>query len=176
MLVIRGIVLVLVIGIGLTIGALASAVRPAAHAKSVHSSRPQASPTGTLAAQADGFVNKSLSPAVAAAARTQGPIDANCGSNSARCRDSLLASNLELQNVLAVINRGPVPACVADPTHRVQVAAQTIDDGVTLALSGFLGNNQDTIAAGLRNASAASPGLRPAMDALIAAAKTSCSG
>lgn len=176
MLVLGGAALVLLIGIGITVGALGNFGQGSAHPAPSGSSRPQATPSGSLSAQADSLVNKSLSPAVAAVIRTQAPVDANCGSYSARCRDSLLATNLELQNVLTIINRGPVPACIGDPTRKVQASAQTMDDGVKLALSGFLGNNQDTIGAGLRSYGAASPGLRSSMDALSASVKSACAG
>lgn len=175
MLVLGGAALVLLIGVGITVGgALGTVGRGAAHPTPSGTSRPQATPSGSLSAQADSFVNKSLSPAIVAVTRTQASIDANCGSYSARCRDSLLAANLELQNVLAVINRGPVPACIGDPTKKVQASTQSMADAVALALSGFQGNNQDTIATGLRKYSAASPGLKTSMDTLSAAAKTAC--
>ncbi|HEV2013967.1 MAG TPA: hypothetical protein VGR77_08820 [Candidatus Dormibacteraeota bacterium] len=143
--------------------------------------RPTATPTPLLTertefARADRFLNFSLSPAVAALNLTLPAIGQSCnGTMSNSCRDSITATDQQVTKVLAVIDRGEIPPCIAPGVKKIRADFATMDTGLQLALKGFKDDSKAEVAQGLAGFGSAGAPLQADAKAVDQALKTQCS-
>ena len=143
--------------------------------------RPTPTPTPLLAmrsdyARADRFLNGSLSPAVTALNQTLPNLAQSCnGTLSNSCQQSITASDQQLKKVLAVIDRGDFPPCIAPGVSKIRADFAAMDDGLQLALKGFADNKVSGASQGLARFGAAGPALSADAKALDQAFHSQCS-
>jgi hypothetical protein len=82
------------------------------------------------------------------------------GTLSNACFDAMNGAAAPLKNVLAVIDRGPIPQCIAAPTKALRSDFANMQVGLTRALKGYNDNQRAELDSGLyafvRNAQALS--------------------
>jgi hypothetical protein len=89
-------------------------------------------------------------PAVAAANRTLPLLKARCkGSYPTTCRSAITATDAKLQQAIAVINNGDIPACIADDLRRYKSDLLGMDGGLQIALNGYGARDKAKISQGL---------------------------
>ncbi|GAC1643428.1 MAG: hypothetical protein NVS9B11_12900 [Candidatus Dormibacteraceae bacterium] len=138
-------------------------------------------PTTTLTtrsdyARADRFLNVTLSPEVTALNQTLPALTQACsGTLSVSCQQSITASDLQLKKVIAVIDRGDFPPCIAAEVGKVRADFAGMDDGLQLALKGFADNKLAELNQGLARFGAAGPALSADTKALDLAFHSQCS-
>jgi hypothetical protein len=127
-------------------------------------------------ARADRFLNGNLSPAVTALNQTLPALAQACnGTLSASCQQAITASDLQVKKVLAVIDRGDFPPCIASGVGKVRADFAAMDDGLQLALKGFADNKIAGVNQGLARFGAAGPLLSADAKALDQAFHSQCS-
>jgi len=142
---------------------------------------PAATPVAPMAirsdyARADRFINVNLAPAVTAFNQTLPALAQSCtGTLSAGCQQSITASDQQLKKVLAVIDRGAFPPCIAPGVSKVRADFAAMDDGLQLALKGFEDNKIAGVSQGLAKFGAAGPALSADAKALDLALHSQCS-
>jgi len=140
--------------------------------------RPTAAPTPLLTertdyTRADRYLTYSLTPAVAALNQTLPAIGQSCnGTLSNSCRDAITATDQQITKVLAVIDRGEIPLCIAPGMSRIRADFATMDTGLQLALKGFKDDSKTEVAQGLARFSSAGPALQADSKAVDLAVKT----
>jgi hypothetical protein len=127
-------------------------------------------------ARADRFLNVNLAPAVTALNQTLPALAQSCtGTMSAGCQQSITASDQQVKKVLAVIDRGAFPLCIAPGVSKVRADFAAMDDGLQLALKGFEDNKIAGVSQGLAKFGAAGPALSADAKALDLALHAQCS-
>jgi hypothetical protein len=143
--------------------------------------RPAATPASPLAirsdyARADRFLNVNLAPAVTALNQTLTPLAQSCtGTMSISCQQSITASDQQVKKVLALIDRGDYPQCIASGVSKVRADFAAMDDGLQLALKGFADNKMSGVSQGLAKFGNAGPALSADSKALDIAFHSQCS-
>ena len=106
--------------------------------------------TRTDFARADLFFTKSLTPAMAPVNDVVTVQWQSCnGTLSNSCQDALTATDAKLKDVLAVIDHGQIPLCIAPSVAKVRADFQAMRDGVKSSSSAYAENNRSKLAAGL---------------------------
>jgi hypothetical protein len=140
--------------------------------------RPKPTPTPLLSertdyARADRFLNISFAPAVAALNLTLPAIGQSCnGTLTSSCLNAINATDQQVIRVLAVIDRGELPPCIAPGMSKVRADFATMDTGLQLAIKGFKDDSKTEVAQGLARFGAAGPALQADGKALDQALKT----
>lgn len=143
--------------------------------------RPTATPLPPLTtrsdyARADRFLNFSLSPALASLNLTLPALAQTCnGTLTNSCLNSITATDQQLKKVLAVIDRGDFPPCIAPGVSKIRADFAQMDDGLQLALKGFKDDNKTEVGQGLNRFGTAGPPLQADAKALDQTLKTQCS-
>jgi hypothetical protein len=142
--------------------------------------RSTAAPTPLLAerteyARANRFLTYSLTPAVAALNLTLPPVGQSCnGTLSNSCRDAITAADQQVTKVLAVVDHGEIPPCIARGMSKLRADFATMDTGLQLALKGFKDDSKAEVAQGLAGFGSAGPALQADSKAVDQAVKTQC--
>jgi len=111
---------------------------------------PTPTPSGLEFGRAYLFWNNSALPAIAAYNKTLPALNARCkGSYPTTCRSAITASSQKLQQAIAVINNGDIPACIADAITRYKSDLEGMGGGLQIALNGYGARNKATILQGL---------------------------
>ena len=140
--------------------------------------RPTAAPTPLLTertdyARADRFLNFSFAPAVAALNLTLPATGQSCnGTLTNSCLNAVTATDQQVIKVLAVIDRGELPLCIAPGMSKIRADFATMDTGLQLAIKGFKDDSKTEVAQGLARFGAAGPALQADGKALDLALKT----
>ena len=140
--------------------------------------RPTAAPTPLLTertdyALANRFLNFSLAPAVAALNLTLPAIGQSCsGTPTNSCLNAITATDQQVTKVLAVIDRGEIPPCIAPGMSKIRADFATMDAGLQLAIKGFKDDSKTEVAQGLARYGSAGPALQADGKALDLALKT----
>jgi hypothetical protein len=125
--------------------------------------------------RADGFLNGSLGPAIDSLAQPITGMQSCNGTLSNACFDAMNAASAPLKNVLVVIDKGPIPQCIAAPMKGLRADFVNMQTGLTRALKGYNDNQRAELDSGLyafvRNAQA----LPADAKAVDQAQKTLCS-
>jgi hypothetical protein len=143
--------------------------------------KPTATPTPLLAsrsdyARADMYLNLTVSPSIAALNQTLPVLGQTCnGTLSNSCRDSITASDQQVKKVLAVIDKGGIPPCIAPGMTKLRADFAGMDDALQLALKGFTDNKTSTLGQGLTRFSSLGPALSADAKALDLALHSQCS-
>jgi len=110
--------------------------------------------------RADGFLNGSLGPALDDLVQPISAMQSCNGTLSNACFDAMNGAAPPLKNVLAVIDRGPIPQCIAAPMKALRSDFANMQIGLTRALKGYNDNQRAELDSGLyafvRNAQALS--------------------
>jgi hypothetical protein len=111
---------------------------------------PTPTPAGLEFGRAYLFWNNSAVPAVAAFNKTLPTLNARCkGTYPTTCRAAITASDQKLQQAIAVITNGDIPACIADDLRRYKGDLLSMDGGLQIALNGYGARNKGMILQGL---------------------------
>lgn len=126
----------------------------AGSSNTVASHSPKASPTpdfsGPDSARADRFLNKSLAPAVAGLEKTIAPLNLHCYKTLVNnCYDAITTTEPQVKNILAAIQNGDIPKCIAPQISAVQSYVSQMDQQLQLALSGFQDTSSDELYTGV---------------------------
>ncbi|HYT12565.1 MAG TPA: hypothetical protein VEL12_07240 [Candidatus Nitrosopolaris sp.] len=113
-----------------------------------------ASPTpdfsGPDSVRADRFLNKTLAPAVAGLEKTITPLNLHCYKTLVNnCYDAISVTEPQVKNILAAIQNGDIPKCLAPQMAAVQSSADQMDKQLQVALSGFQDTNADELYTGM---------------------------
>jgi hypothetical protein len=141
-------------------------------------SRPPASPIPQLTvrsdyARADNYLNYYLAPALGSLNQTLPNLSLTCnGTLSHSCLDSIRATDKQLKNVLAVIDRGNFPDCIATGMSKLRIDFAGMESGLTLALSGFKQNQKNLVAEGLKRFGSFGPAVAADAKSVDQASKT----
>lgn len=100
--------------------------------------------------RADRFLNGSLTPAVGNLEKTVPALTTHCdGPMSNICFDALNATEQQVKNVLAVVDRGDIPACIGTPMSKVVNDLKGMDSQLQVALDAFKSGSSDDLATGV---------------------------
>ncbi|MDQ6917997.1 MAG: hypothetical protein M3Z98_01430 [Candidatus Dormibacteraeota bacterium] len=136
---------------------------------------PDTGPTGTQFQQADGFLTKSLNPALASVASAEKPIAVDCGgSHSVTCRNTLENADSALVLAIRAIDQGTFPGCLSTTVVLTRRDLAVQEQVMRAALIGFRSNTDDLVTRGLADYTAASATVAADGNALKAAAQTAC--
>jgi hypothetical protein len=99
--------------------------------------------------RADLFFNGTLAPAVAALEDTKAAME-SCNANLSNiCFNAITASDDQLKNVLAIIDHGSIPSCIAAPMKQLRSDFAQMDSGLQLGLKGFKDNQPGEVVNGV---------------------------
>ena len=114
---------------------------------------PQPSPvvdqTRSEFGRADRFLNGSLGPPLVGLGDTIQKMQTCNGTLSNSCYDAINATDPELKNLLAVIDHGTIPQCIAAPMKSFRADIVTMEAGIQLALKGYKDNQRGEVGNGL---------------------------
>jgi len=114
---------------------------------------PQPSPvvdqTRSEFGRADRFLNGSVGPALAGLVDTMQKMQTCNGTLSNSCYDAINATEPELKKVLAAIDHGTIPPCIAAPMKSFRADIVTMEAGIQLALKGYTDNQRGEVGNGL---------------------------
>lgn len=99
--------------------------------------------------RADRFLNGALVPAVATMADAMQQMQTCNGTLSNSCYDAIVATEPQLKKVLAVVDRGPIPLCIAAPMKSFRADVVNMEAGLQLSLKGYKNNNRGDVGNGL---------------------------
>jgi hypothetical protein len=99
--------------------------------------------------RADLFFNGALAPAVAALEGTKAAMESCSANLSNICFNAITASDEQLKNVLAIIDHGSIPTCIAAPMKQLRNDFALMDSGLQLGLKGFKDNQPDEVVNGV---------------------------
>jgi hypothetical protein len=111
--------------------------RPSSNPPPAANASPAAGPVRSEYGRGDLFFNGSLAPAVASLEATKAAMESCTGDLSNICFNAMNASDQELKNVLAVIDHGSIPSCIAAPVKQLRSDFAQMDAGLQLGLNGF---------------------------------------
>jgi hypothetical protein len=112
--------------------------------------------------QANHFLNDSLSPELVKLGNTFQPLLASCsGTLTNGCLAALNASNDQMTIVLAVIDKGGIPDCIAIGMKALRVDLQGMAGGLGVALHGYRDGSSDEVHTGINEVAGFAQSLRP---------------
>ena len=111
---------------------------------------PTPTPAGLEFGRAYLFWYNSAAPALAAVNKTLPALNSRCKGNlPTTCRVAIAATDAKLQLTITIINKGSVPACIADDLSRFKGDLEGMDGGLQIALKGYTQRDRQMIAQGL---------------------------
>ena len=141
-------------------------------------SKPSPAPTTVTRSEysrADIFLNGSFGPALA----TFGQIDPQMATCTAEftntCFNAMTITDPPLKNVLAVIDQGSIPPCIAEPMTKLRTDLGYMEGGLQLALKAYKDGNHNELVDGLYRFTHFGVFLNPDVQAAADALKTRCS-
>lgn len=136
----------------------------------------QSSPTPLLSdhERADRFVNTQLAPALAATLTPLQGISRDCNAKTmtAPCKTDLIALNQAMIAGDTSFQNADVPGCIAREVNQFKYDWEGMEQGISLAISGYNDNSYDLYLQGLVKAGGIAKYLQPDMDRITAAEKT----
>jgi hypothetical protein len=139
------------------------------------SASPGPGPIRSEYGRGDLFFNGALAPAVAALEDTKAAME-SCNANLSNiCFNAITASDDQLKNVLAIIDRGSIPSCIAAPMKQLSNDFVLMESGLQLGLKGFKDNQPNEVVNGVyqfRHVAGSQQGDTIAVDNAL---KTRCS-
>ena len=106
-------------------------------------------PSGSPYEQAERFLNGPFDTAINQLVAAQAPMIASCngsGDLTQACTDAITGSDTATKNAIAVIDRGPVPACITAGVQKIRADLDNMEHGLAQA---HLGHDLQTVGAGL---------------------------
>ena len=111
---------------------------------------PTPTPAGLEFGRAYLFWYNSAAPALAAVNKTLPALNSRCkGSLPTTCRVAIAATDAKLKQTITIINKGNIPACIADDLTRFKSDLEGMDGGLQIALKGYAQRDRLMIAQGL---------------------------
>ncbi|HEX9097902.1 MAG TPA: hypothetical protein VF956_00270 [Candidatus Dormibacteraeota bacterium] len=110
---------------------------------------PTAAPVRSEYGRADVLVKGSLTPAIASLEDTKAAMESCTAELSNICFNAITASDEALKNVLAVIDHGSIPSCIAAPMKQLRNDFAQMDSGLQLGLKGFKDNQTTEVVNGV---------------------------
>ena len=112
--------------------------------------------------QASRFLGLSLGPAIVSLANTLPAVKSGCtGTLSAQCYTALNATNDQMNNTLAIIDKGGIPPCISIGVKQFRADLQNMGGGLGVALRAYRDNSVDEINAGLQQFASVAQALEP---------------
>jgi hypothetical protein len=112
--------------------------------------------------QANRFLNVSLAPELVKLGNTLKPLQASClGTLNSDCLAALNASNDQMTIVLAVIDKGGIPNCIAIGMKAIRGDLQGMAGGLGVALHGYRDGSSDEVHTGIYQFAAVAQSLTP---------------
>jgi hypothetical protein len=112
--------------------------------------------------QANKFLNDSLAPELVKLGNTLPALQAGCaGTLTNGCLAAINASNDQMTIVLAVIDKDPIPACIAIGMKAIRGDLQSMGNGLGVALHGYRDGSGDEVHTGIQEFAAIGPSLTP---------------
>jgi hypothetical protein len=125
--------------------------------------------------QASRFLDLSLGPAIVSLRNTIPAVNSGCtGTLSAQCYTALTATNDQMNNALAIIDKGGIPPCISVGVKQFRADLQNMGGGLGVALRAYRDNSVDEINTGLSQFDSVARSL-PADAATIDAEVNNCS-
>lgn len=143
-------------------------------------SRPTVTPTPALPARteyarAESFLNYSLAPALVTLGENGNTLSQQCtGAMTISCNDAIITADNQMVKVLAAIDHGNIPPCIAGPVARMRVDLANMQGALRLAITGFKENKATTVRAGLSQFSSQGSAFSADGKAADQALKTQC--
>ena len=125
--------------------------------------------------RADRFINTDLAPALAATLTPLQNISKDCSAKTmtAPCKTDLIALNQAMIAGDSSMQNSDVPGCIAREVNQFKYDWEGMEQGISLAISGYNDNSYDLYLQGLVKAGGIAKFLQPDMDR-ITAAEQSC--
>lgn len=143
-------------------------------------SRPVVTPTPPLPARTDyaraeSFLNYSLAPVLVTFGENVTTHSQQCtGAMTVSCNDALITTDNQMVKVLAVIDHGNIPPCIAGPVARMRIDLANMQGALRLAITGFKENKAATVRAGLSQFGSQGAAFQTDAKAADQALKTVC--
>ena len=135
----------------------------------------QSTPTPLLSdrERADRFLNTQLAPALAGTITPLQGIGKDCSPRTMTdpCKTDLIALNQAMLAGDDALQKGDIPGCIARETNQFKYDWQGMEQGVSLAISGYNQNSYDLYLQGMVRAGGIAKFLQPDMDRITAAEK-----
>jgi hypothetical protein len=125
--------------------------------------------------RADRFLNTDLAPALAATITPLQNIERDCSAKTmnAACKPDLIALNQAMIGGDDALNRqGDIPGCIAREVNQFKYDWQGMEQGLSVAISGYNNNSYDLYLQGLVKFAGLAQYLQPDMDRITNAEKT----
>jgi hypothetical protein len=112
---------------------------------------PTPTPSGVELQRANNFWPGTVFPLLGQVVKTLTPLKTQCftGSRRAGCRSAIVATDQKLQLVMAAINKGDIPACIATHVATFRGDVESMDGGLQISLIGYKAGDQVMISRGL---------------------------
>ena len=117
-----------------------------------HSTQPSPTPdfSGPDSVRADRFLTKTLAPVVAAFEKTVTPMNLHCFKTLVtNCYDAITTAQPLVKNILAAIQNGDVPKCIASQMATVQTSVSQMDQQLQVAIGAFQDNTPEELYTGM---------------------------
>ena len=125
--------------------------------------------------RADIFLNGSFGPALATFGQIDPPMATCTGEFTNTCFNAITITDPPLKNVLAVIDQGSIPPCIAEPMAKFRTDLAFMEGGLQLALKAYKDGNHNELVDGLYRFTHFGVFLNPDVEAANNALKTRCS-
>jgi hypothetical protein len=125
--------------------------------------------------RADIFLNGSFGPALATFGQIDPPMATCTGDFTNTCFNAITITDPPLKAVLAVIDQGPIPPCIADAMAKFKTDLAFMEGGLQTALKAYQTNNRSQLVDGLYRFTHYGVFLNPDVAAADNALKTRCS-
>jgi hypothetical protein len=126
--------------------------------------------------RADRFLNVDLGPSLVEANQASPAVNSKCTSSlPPPCKDALIALNKAMIDVDDAMTKyqSDVPVCIGRPVAQFQDDWRGMEQGVSMAISGFIANNNRTlILTGLQKFASLSKFLKPDIERINKAEQT----
>ena len=137
----------------------------------------QSSPTPLIPdyERADRFLNADLAPALAATVTPLQNINKDCSAKTmnAACKPDLIALNLAMIAADGTLNQQrDIPICIAREVNQFKYDWQAMEQGLSVAISGYTNNSYDLYLQGLVKFAGLAQYLQPDMNRITSAEKT----
>jgi hypothetical protein len=123
---------------------------------------------------ADRFLNLSLGPALDAVNQTLPGMQVCNGTLSVSCFSALTATDQEMKKLLAVIDHGDYPPCIAGGMTKMRGDLGEMETALQFALKGYQLNRSFDLNAGVKRFAAVGQSIQGDANAIDAAHKTQC--
>jgi len=140
----------------------------------------QASPIPAVAhrsdfARADHFVSGVLPPQMTTLSQDLTPVSQSCNRQlTISCQNNISTARPEVKTVLAVIDKNPVPQCIAPQAAKLRADLATIDAALTAADKAYTDNQASELAAAMSKYSRPASQLAADVGALATTMKAQC--